>query len=79
MVAMIKLHRCTPGNRIKTIGVHNVLVESYIPHSGSMYPGFRQRITSVVKDLDPYIQQRVLQDNASALYRISLTQGESSR
>jgi predicted TIM-barrel fold metal-dependent hydrolase len=64
--------RFGPMHCIDTIGAHNILVESDIPHSGSVFPGFRERITNVLKDADPYVQRRVLQDNASERYRISV-------
>jgi predicted TIM-barrel fold metal-dependent hydrolase len=62
-----------PTKLIEDIGVNNVLVESDWPHSGAVYPGFRKRIMDVTKELDPHVQRRLLQDNASELYRIDVS------
>jgi predicted TIM-barrel fold metal-dependent hydrolase len=61
-----------PMNCIEHIGAENVLVESDIPHGGSVFPGFRERILGVLKAVDPDVQRRVLQDNASERYRIGV-------
>jgi uncharacterized protein len=61
-----------PSKLIEDIGVSNVLVETDVPHPTCIYPGARERIAAAMADLDPYTRQRVLQDNASELYGITL-------
>ena len=64
--------RSGPSKLIDDIGVENVLVETDMPHADCYYPGFRKYLAEVLKDLDPYVQRRIVQDNASELYRIAV-------
>jgi len=68
--AMFWFERVGPAKLIDAIGVHNVLVETDIPHPTCIYPGARERLASAVAGLDPYVRRRVIQDNASELYGI---------
>jgi hypothetical protein len=56
---------------VETIGAHNV-VERDIAHSKAMYPDSQQRVMDFLKDLDPRVLRRVLQDSPSERYRISV-------
>jgi uncharacterized protein len=59
-----------PRKYIEDIGVNNVLIETDVPHPTCLYPGARDHLAKVLADVDPYVRQRVLQDNAAELYRI---------
>jgi uncharacterized protein len=61
-----------PSKLIDDIGVHNVLVETDVPHPTCIYPGARERLASVMSALDARTRRLVLQDNAASLYGIPL-------
>jgi predicted TIM-barrel fold metal-dependent hydrolase len=58
---------------IEDVGVHNVLVETDVPHPTCLFPEPRTQYAKVLAGIDPYIQRRVLQDNAAELYGIDLS------
>jgi predicted TIM-barrel fold metal-dependent hydrolase len=61
-----------PAKLIADVGVNNVLVETDVPHPTCLYPSTREHFARVLAGVDPHTRQRVLQDNASELYGISL-------
>jgi uncharacterized protein len=61
-----------PTKTLEDIGIHNVFVETDIPHPTCIYPGAKQRIADVMSHLDPYARRRVLQDNAVEAYRLTV-------
>jgi uncharacterized protein len=61
-----------PAKLIDDIGVHNVLVETDVPHPTCIYPGARERLATALAGLDAYSRQRVLQDNAKELYGLTI-------
>lgn len=61
-----------PMKLIEDIGVNNVLIETDVPHPTCLYPGTKEHFASVLGDLDPHVQRRVLQDNAVELYKLTL-------
>jgi predicted TIM-barrel fold metal-dependent hydrolase len=61
-----------PLKTLEDIGIHNVFVETDIPHPTCIYPGAKQRIAEVMSHLDPYARRRVLQDNAVEAYHLTL-------
>jgi len=64
--------RSGPKHLIEDIGVHNVLVETDVPHPTCIYPGARERLATALSHVDAYTRRRVLQDNAAELYNIPL-------
>lgn len=64
--------RSGPKHLIEDIGVHNVLVETDVPHPTCIYPGARERLATSLAHVDAYTRRRVLQDNAAELYNIPL-------
>jgi predicted TIM-barrel fold metal-dependent hydrolase len=67
--------RVGPTKLLDDIGVGNVLVETDIPHPTCIYPNAKERIISVMAELDPVSRQRVLQDNAVELYGLPIPTG----
>ncbi len=61
-----------PTKTLEDIGIHNVFVETDIPHPTCIYPGAKQRIADVMSHLDPYARRRVLRDNAVEAYRLTV-------
>lgn len=61
-----------PSTMLDAIGVHNVLVETDIPHNTCLYPNPQEHFSKVLSGLDRYTVSRVLQDNAADLYAIEL-------
>jgi uncharacterized protein len=70
---MFWFERSGPEKLIETIGVNNVLFESDIPHPTCFYPGLREHLLDVLKDVDPAVCRRVLQDNAAELYGVTVS------
>jgi uncharacterized protein len=64
--------KLAPATIIEQIGVKNVLVETDVPHPTCLYPSPAEHFLRVMKDVDPYVRQRVLQDNGAELYGIAL-------
>ncbi|SRR5579875_464107 len=64
--------RVGPTKLLEDIGVRNVLVETDIPHPTCIYPGAKERIASVMAQLDPVTRRRILQDNAVELYGLPI-------
>ena len=69
---MFWFERLAPEKLLSVIGVENVLVETDYPHPTCLYPSPRAQFFNVMKDLDPYVRRRVLQDNAAELFKIVL-------
>lgn len=70
---MFWFEETAPQLLIEKVGVDNVLVETDIPHPACLYPTTPQeRFGQVLRDVDPYVRSRVLQDNAAELYSIPL-------
>jgi predicted TIM-barrel fold metal-dependent hydrolase len=61
-----------PSKLIEDIGVKNVLIETDIPHPTCLYPNPAAHFERVLSGLDPYVRQRILQDNAAELYQVPL-------
>ena len=57
---------------IEDVGVNNVLVETDVPHPTCLFPTPRDHFARVLRNVDDHAKQRILQDNAAELYRISL-------
>lgn len=72
LYVMFWFEQNAPEKLIADIGVNNVLVETDIPHPTCLYPNPRDHFARVLGDLDPATRRRVLQDNASELYGISI-------
>ncbi len=64
--------RAAPQRLIEEIGVRNVLFETDFPHPTCLYPDPVGRVAEVLRDVDPQVRRRILQDNAAELYRIPL-------
>jgi len=62
----------TPKHLLGEIGVENIMFETDFPHATCLYPDGQEHLQRVVSDLDDRTRRRVLQDNASELYRIDL-------
>jgi predicted TIM-barrel fold metal-dependent hydrolase len=61
-----------PEKLIHDVGLHNVLVETDIPHPTCLYPNPREHFMRVLRNLDDEAKLRVLQDNAAELYGIEV-------
>ncbi len=61
-----------PTKTLEDVGIHNVFVETDIPHPTCIYPQAKERIAEVMAQLDPYARRRVLQDNAVEAYQLVL-------
>jgi predicted TIM-barrel fold metal-dependent hydrolase len=70
--AMFWFETFAPEHMIDQIGVHNVLIETDIPHPTCLYPTTREHLEKVLSNLTPYARRRVLQDNAVELYRVNV-------
>ena len=64
--------KVAPTKILEDIGIHNVVVETDIPHPTCTFPQSRQMIANVMNKLDPYARRRVLQDNAAEAYGIAV-------
>jgi predicted TIM-barrel fold metal-dependent hydrolase len=54
------------------IGADNVLWETDFPHPTSLYPDPVTRSEERLKDLDPAVIRKIVQDNAARLYKIKI-------
>jgi predicted TIM-barrel fold metal-dependent hydrolase len=68
-----------PTKLIEDVGVNNVMVETDIPHPTCIYPGTKERIASVMAELDPHTRRRILQDNAIEAYQLPISVGDEPR
>ncbi|GAC1407810.1 MAG: amidohydrolase family protein [Novosphingobium sp.] len=59
-----------PKLLLETIGVDNVMFETDFPHPTSLYPGVQAHLKDVLGGYDRTVQKKVLQDNATKLYRL---------
>jgi uncharacterized protein len=62
--------KLAPSRLIEQVGVDNVMFETDFPHPTCLYPNNQEHVADVLADVDPVVRRKVLQDNASALYRI---------
>jgi uncharacterized protein len=72
MYVMFWFEEVAALKNIVDIGVNNVLVETDLPHPTCLYPSPREHFARVLGNLSAEQQQRVLQDNATELYKITL-------
>jgi uncharacterized protein len=61
-----------PTELIPRIGEDNVLWETDFPHPTSLYPSPVERSEEKLKDLDPVVIRKIMQDNAANLYKIDV-------
>jgi uncharacterized protein len=73
LYVMFWFETSAPAKLIHEIGVNNVLVETDIPHPTCLYPTPKEHFARVMANLDDHTQRRILQDNASELYKIPLS------
>jgi uncharacterized protein len=73
LYVMFWFEKSAPAKLIHEIGVNNVLVETDIPHPTCLYPTPKEHFARVMANLDDHTQRRILQDNASELYKIPLS------
>jgi predicted TIM-barrel fold metal-dependent hydrolase len=59
-----------PKLLLETIGVDNVMFETDFPHPTSLYPGVQAHIVDVLGGYDFATKKKVLQDNATRVYRL---------
>ena len=54
------------------VGVDNVMLMTDIPHPTCLYPGTREYLAEVTKDLTPEVRRKLVQDNAARVYKVQL-------
>lgn len=59
-----------PTKLISEIGEDNILWETDFPHPTSLYPSPVERSEEKLKDVEPRILRKIMQDNAAKLYKI---------
>jgi predicted TIM-barrel fold metal-dependent hydrolase len=59
-----------PRLLIEEIGANNIMFETDYPHPTCLYPEPREHVNRVMAGLDDHTCRRILQDNASELYRL---------
>lgn len=59
-----------PKLLLETIGVDNVMFETDFPHPTSLYPGVQAHLVDVLGGYDFATKKKVLQDNATRVYRL---------
>lgn len=59
-----------PTKLISEIGEDNILWETDFPHPTSLYPSPVERSEHKLKDVEPRILRKIMQDNAAQLYKI---------
>src|SRR5215469_12288937 len=59
-----------PIDLIPRIGADNILWETDFPHPTSLYPSPVERSEEKLKNLDPGVLRKIMQDNAAKLYKI---------
>ena len=57
---------------IEALGAQSVLFETDFPHPTCLYPDMQAHLRESLATLTPEVRRQVLQDNAAALYRISV-------
>ena len=57
---------------IDSIGVDNIMFETDYPHPTCLYPDPLERVAKALEGLSAESQRKLLQDNAAALYHVSL-------
>lgn len=62
-----------PPSTVEAIGVNNILFETDYPHPTTLYPHINERIEASLGGYDRAVQRRILQDNATELYQLTLT------
>ena len=62
--------KVAPKLLLETIGVDNVLFETDFPHPTSLYPGVQAHLVDTLGGYNREVQKKVLQDNATKLYRL---------
>ncbi len=72
LYAMFWFERYAPAHMIEQIGVGNVLACTDVPHPTCLYPRTQEHFADVLSNVSPEIRQRVLQDNAVELYRLTI-------
>lgn len=70
--------RAAPAKLVEEIGAENIVVESDIPHPTCLFPGMRDHFHETLNDLASDVQRKILQDNASGRYRITLPKDSNS-
>ena len=73
LYVMFWFETSAPAKLIEDIGMNNVLVETDLPHPTCLYPTPKEHFARVMSNLDDHAQRRILQDNASELYKIPLS------
>jgi len=48
------------------------MFETDIPHPTCLYPHSIERVREAIKELEPVVQKKILQDNAAELYDIKV-------
>jgi predicted TIM-barrel fold metal-dependent hydrolase len=66
------------AHTLDLIGADNILFETDFPHPTCLYPDSMVAAAPGLAALDPLTRRKVLQDNAAALYRIELPDGNSA-
>jgi predicted TIM-barrel fold metal-dependent hydrolase len=61
-----------PLRLLDDLGADNVMWESDFPHPTCLYPDPVTRTLEVLRDVDPAVVRKVMQDNAARLYGIPL-------
>lgn len=59
-----------PVDLVERIGEDNILWETDFPHPTSLYPNPVERSEEKLKDVEPRILRKIMQDNAAKLYKI---------
>lgn len=62
--------KIAPKMLLETIGVDKVMFETDYPHPTSLYPGVQEHLIDVLGGYDFATKKKVLQDNASKLYKL---------
>ncbi|MGB2695652.1 MAG: amidohydrolase family protein [Dehalococcoidia bacterium] len=57
---------------IESIGPNNLLFETDFPHPTCLYPESQAHLAQVLERLEPDVRQRVVQDNALAIYKLPM-------
>ena len=57
---------------ISHIGPDRIMFETDIPHPTCLYPHSVERVREAIKELEPVVQKKILQDNAAELYDIKV-------
>jgi predicted TIM-barrel fold metal-dependent hydrolase len=63
-----------PRDLVKQIGEDNLLFETDFPHPTCLYPNVQEHLVEVTANWSDTTRRKILQDNAAALYGVSLPQ-----